>query len=259
MTVSQSQEPTDRREAGSSVEPAMALVLGPLAVLLLAGVLAPVRDDIGTTNIALAMTTIVVLAALSSRLAGAATAVMAALSFNFFHTQPYQSLRIHSGRDVVTVALLMTTGLLVSEISAWRRRAIRASRRHVEGESALERAAAMLAAGSSADEMWTQISTALTHVLHITACRFEPGASSAYPIIERSGSLATKSHTWNESGFELPPGGAAIPVVYGGSTLGHVVVEHRQGAGSMLDERRVCVALADLYAVALTRSNAGRS
>src|SRR3954468_11922920 len=95
---------------------------GPIAALAAAGLLSRFRDDVGSTNVALVLAGIVVLAGLAGRTAGIVTALTAAVSFNFFHTAPLHSLRISGGRDIVTVVLLAALGLFVAEIGAWRRR-----------------------------------------------------------------------------------------------------------------------------------------
>src|SRR5262249_37443823 len=77
-----------------------------LLAVLLAGAMVGVRDDVDNANVALVLMTMVVVSAIAGgRLPGVAVSVVAALSFNFFHTEPYESLRIRSGNDVLTVAL----------------------------------------------------------------------------------------------------------------------------------------------------------
>ena len=56
------------------------------------------------------------------RMSGILTAVTAAMAFNYFHTEPFHSLRINGAQAIVTVLLLALLGLVMSEISAWRRR-----------------------------------------------------------------------------------------------------------------------------------------
>ena len=106
------------RPKNSLTDPSLMFGVGPLAAFLLAGGLVSWRDDIGTTNVALLIGLVVVIAATADRAAGVATALVAAFSYNFFHTQPYRSLRIDDGVDVLTVVLLLVIGLVVSEINA---------------------------------------------------------------------------------------------------------------------------------------------
>ncbi len=197
---------------------------------------------------------VVVVAALAGRTAGLATAVTAALAYNFFHTRPYYSLRISSGRDVATVGLLVVIGVIVGEMGAWRRRALAASTRRLHGSRALEAVAAQLAAGARSDEIWAAVRGALIDALDLTDCRFEPGTSPSVQVIPRSGSLFGESMRLGPHGFELPASGAAIAVVYAGRTLGHIIVVPARNAGSQRDIRQVAVALADEYAISLAAS-----
>jgi K+-sensing histidine kinase KdpD len=233
-------------------EGSVAIALGPLAAVSVAGLLAPVRDNVGATNVALILAMIVVLAGVAGRMAGVLTALVAAVGYNFFHTEPYHSLRISSTKDVVTVLLLAALGLVVGEVSAWRRRAQRKSRRHLQSARALETTSAMLAAGSEVDEIWTTIRDALMSELDLADCRFEPGTTTEMPLLRRSGALVAPSMHLAKDGFTLPDQGVAIAVIAADRTLGHIILLPRAGSGSSLERRRVAVALADQYAVALT-------
>ena len=234
-------------------EPAgrIALAIGPAVALGAAGLLERVRDSFGVANVALVLSCVVVLASLAGRTAGLATAVTAALAYNFFHTRPYYSLRISSGRDIATVGLLVLIGVIVGEMGAWRRRALAASTRRLNGSRALEAVAAQLASGTQPDDIWLAIRAALIEALGLTDCRYEPGATPSVQAIPRSGSLFGEAMRLGRHGFELPADGAAIAVVYAGRTLGHIILVPRGDAGSQRDIRQVAVALADEYAVAL--------
>ena len=63
-----------------------------------------------------------VAAAVGGRTAGLISALSAALSYDFFLTTPYHSLRIDSVAQVITVALLFGTGLVASLAGRARRR-----------------------------------------------------------------------------------------------------------------------------------------
>jgi hypothetical protein len=241
-------------------EPAgrIALAIGPAVALAAAGLLERVRDSFGVANVALVLSCVVVIAALAGRTAGLATAVTAALAYNFFHTRPFYSLRISSGRDVATVGLLVIIGVIVGEMGAWRRRALAVSTRRLHGSRALEAVAAQLAAGTRPDDIWLAIRAALTETLGLADCRFEPGATPSVQAIPRSGSLIGESMRLGRHGFELPTGGAAIAVAYAGRTLGHIILVPGSDTGSQRDIRQVAVALADEYAVALAVSEHAR-
>lgn len=246
---------------GTSREPAgsIALALGPAAALLIAGVLSGVRDDLGATNVALILACLVVAAAIAGRQAGVATAIIAAVSFNFFHTQPYESLRIDDGKDIVTVVLLAVLGIVVSEIANRRRSASEDSKAHLRGEHALELVASQLAHRAGPQAVWSDVQTSLVSALDLAECRFEPGITCELPLLPRSGSLLAKQMHWDRGGFELPATGAALEVAYDGRTYGHVVMVPRGRAGSSIEARRMAVGLTDQYGVALALDEYSRT
>lgn len=225
-----------------------ALVIGPLLALAVGAATSSTRDQIGATNVGVALAIIVVLAALTGRAAGLVTAAVAALTFNFFHTQPYHSLRIHETRDVVIVALLAALGLVVSDITAWlRRRDVIASRFTTAAEAPLL-IADMLTSPRPVGEVWPAIATAIMDQLSLAECTFDPSKETTLPLISRSGGHRADI----DDGFVLPAHGAALPVVSGGTLLGHLVLCPRARVSSLWVERRVAVALADHLAIALT-------
>jgi hypothetical protein len=232
------------------------LGLGAGGVILLAGVLVPARDSMGTANVALLLSVVVVLAALTSRLAGIGTAVVAALSFNFFHTQPYQSLRISNGRDIATVGLLLFVGIVVSWVGEWRRAASRRADMHRTGEHSLESVVAVAASGATAERVLEVVCESLVHDLRLADCRFEAAPASERPIIERHGAIASRHLRLGADGFELPPDGAAIRVVSNDRTYGQLVLTPRHGSSTNIEQRRAAVALVDLYALVLDRERA---
>ena len=232
----------------------IAIAIGPIVALSMAGLLGRFRDTAGATNVALVLAMVVVVAALAGRTAGFATAIAAALGFNYFHTEPYHSLRIHAARDIVTVGLLVVIGIVVSEIGAWRRRARTLSTMRLTAGQSLERTAALLAEGRSADEMWTLIRDVLLKEMHLVDCRYEATGSSALPLLPelpRSGSLVAQSMHLARGGFALPADGVVIPVVARGQRLGSIVLVPDTRFGSKHDARALAIALADQYAIAL--------
>jgi K+-sensing histidine kinase KdpD len=86
---------------------------GGVAASLMIGILIePFRRTIGLENVTIVyLATVVLTAAFGGRAAGLFAAVAAALSYDFFLTTPYHSLVIDSPAQVITVALLLATGL----------------------------------------------------------------------------------------------------------------------------------------------------
>src|SRR5262245_57684166 len=101
----------DRREF-------VAGTIGVLAPIAVGALLVPLRQEPVSTNLALILVVVVVLAgAVGGRGAGVLAAITATLAFDFFLTQPYLSLHIHSADDVETAVLLLIVGLLVGQLS----------------------------------------------------------------------------------------------------------------------------------------------
>lgn len=108
--MSNDQEPTD------TLLPAAVAGLGALLLSILVGVaLSPARDTVGLENVAMIYMAVVAVAAIAGGTAGGLMAALgAALSYNFFFTTPYRTLRIDSFEQVGTVALLFIAGALIS-------------------------------------------------------------------------------------------------------------------------------------------------
>jgi K+-sensing histidine kinase KdpD len=226
-----------------------------LMIIFVAGLLVLVRDTIGNTNVALILVLFIVAAAVfGGRLAGATAAVVAAISFNFFHTQPYLTLRIKEGQDVVTVLLLLVVGLAVGELAILRRRTKYEAVSQASGARVLEDVVALLAADATAEDTWTAVRDGLERALGVRSAAFVPGAGAAdIPLLTRTGRVVPTLSTWTGHGFQLPPL-TSIPVVSGTGVLGHIEVESTSGRAVSLDERKVAVALGDVLAIALDRA-----
>jgi hypothetical protein len=96
---------------------------GFVASLLIGVVIEPFRSTVGLENVALGYLLVVVVSSVAGgRAAGLISALSAALSYDFFLTTPYHSLRIDSVAQVITVALLFGTGLVASLAGRARRR-----------------------------------------------------------------------------------------------------------------------------------------
>jgi hypothetical protein len=106
----------DDSVAGDTLLPAVLAGLGALFVSILAGVaLSTARDAIGLENITIIYMAVVAIAAIAGGTSGGLMAALgASLSYNFFFTTPYRTLRIDSFEQVATVALLFVAGALIS-------------------------------------------------------------------------------------------------------------------------------------------------
>jgi K+-sensing histidine kinase KdpD len=128
---------------------------GGVAASLVIGILIePFRRTIGLENVTIVyLATVVVTAAFGGRGAGLFTAVAAALSYDFFLTTPYHSLVIDSPAQVITVGLLLATGLAAGLAGRARRHLTLAVDEHAELLGLLNTVAQAAANGQDADQI----------------------------------------------------------------------------------------------------------
>jgi hypothetical protein len=229
---------------------------GAVVAVGVAGLLVPVRDTLGAPNVALVLAIVVAGAAmLGGSVAGVITSLAASLSFDYFHTEPYFDLRIDKRDDVVTALLLLVLGVAVGVFATVRNTMRLDAQVQARGAAHLEDVAAVVAAGASLDEAWPVIRRALLDQLTLESCRFEPAPfEEHYPALGRDGHIDSPILHYEHGGFALPPGGAAVPVVAGGRSLGRLVLVPTPHRGTTRAQRRVAVGLADQLAVAASRS-----
>ena len=105
---------------------------GPLLAVVLGIALIPFRESITASNLSFAFVVLTVLvAAFGGRSAGVATALVSALSMDFFLTKPYLSLRIQENHDLIAFAGLTVCGLVAASLGSPQRiAALRESRAH---------------------------------------------------------------------------------------------------------------------------------
>jgi hypothetical protein len=235
------------------MERAIGLAIAAFGPLLVAGVLVPFRGDLASANVVLVYVLVVVFgAAAGTRSSGALTAVVAAMSYDFFFTKPYQSLKIDNANDVGTTLLLLAIGLVVAEIVAFtRQHRARAETRSDEIQM-LRRTAEMVAAGAAPDDVLSTVEEELVSLLSLVECRYEPVRSTPeLPRIERTGAVDGAHRRWLDGEFTLPGLGAEIPVVARGRDLGRLVLVPDVSVGVSLEERIVAIALVDQLGAAL--------
>jgi K+-sensing histidine kinase KdpD len=187
--------------------------------------------------------------------AGGVTSIAAALSFDYFHTQPYYSLRIDDREDVIAAVLLLVMGVAVGQLAMMRYGSRHELQVHAKGAAHLEDVAAVVAAGANLDEVWPVVRRALVDQLDLVEARFEPAPfSEQYTPLGRDGQIAASSLTYEHGGFTLPAAGVVVPVVAAGRQLGRLLLIPHPHHGTSRAQRRVAIALADQLAVAATRT-----
>jgi hypothetical protein len=230
----------------------LGMLVGVAGSIGAAGLLTAVRDSILNANVALVLMVVVVLAAaLGGRGAGAVSAAAATVSFDFFHTEPYNSLRMGSDDDIETAVLLLLAGLVVGEITT-RARMSRAATEATRSElRRIHRVADLAARGAFQDELVAAARVELTELLTLRDCRYEqPPYAEELERLERSGvvvppaRLVTKKAV-GRRGIELPRDGVELPVLHRGEQVGRFRLVPTPGEGASLEERVVAIAIAD--------------
>lgn len=218
--------------------------LGPIVV---ASLLVLVRDHIASANAALVFVIVVVLAAaIGGRWTGFTAAIVSAMSFDFFLTRPYGSLKIDDTDDIVTTVLLLAVGVIVGEIVVWAHRGYRQSRRGRDEIARLHRVAEQVASGARADDVLASVRTELSLLLSLRDCQFEqPPFGVPLPRLERNGSIDAPRKRFVRGEFALPAEGAEIPVLGRGRQLGRLVLVPEPDVGVSIEERVVAIALSD--------------
>jgi K+-sensing histidine kinase KdpD len=232
----------------------VAALAGSIACITLAGILSQNRSAVGQPIVALVLVLCIVMAAAwGGRFAAIATSIAAALSFNFFHTSPYLTLRIESVRDVVATCLLFVVGVVAGEMAVAReRRAFEA----VEATSLVTElltTAEYVAAGKPVEEVWAVTRAALIRSLDLSACRYEPFGTEAAPMLRISAREPIPRQPWLVfigRGYALPELGAEMAVMYGGEMLGRIVLIPAGRTGVPIATRRSALIAADLFGAA---------
>ena len=233
--------------------------LGGLGALAVAALRTPLRETaFGNTNAALVLVVVVAAAAsVGGRRAGAVTAIVAALSYNFLLTRPYLSLHVDDATDLTTVILLLVVGLVVGEFARSRAQRLGDLERSTASTQRLEHIARLLVSDLSEAELCAAVTAEIRQELDVAEATWRPSdLSGLHPVMTTTGWVdggAVLRH--HEHGFELPADGVELPVAYAGAHLGTIDLTPRAGVGVSADQRRVAVALADLLASALARGN----
>lgn len=243
----------DRSRREQAVAVGAALSLGALVIAVL---LVPVRTELANANVAILLMGFVVAAGfLGGRFASVAVAATSATAFNFFHTRPYNTLKMTDGNDILALILLVVCGLVVGELAAQRARRIalvEAQRREI---AMLDRLASVAAAAPLVDT-WRFAQTEIARVLAAEDVWFErahePSASGALPWIDRRGVHGSRVHRWTGNGFAIPTEGVQIPVgvdASRGRIVAHSLARRSVGASAY----SYACAVAGVLALAIDR------
>ncbi|MCU1361020.1 MAG: hypothetical protein JWN99_2309, partial [Ilumatobacteraceae bacterium] len=198
----------------------------------------------------LLLAAITIVAALLNSLAGVATSVAAALSLNYFHTEPVHSLRISAGSDLLAVGLLAAIGVMVSAVTALRVRRTAVARRSEHADRAAVDLHAALIEGSPVIEVWDVAVAAAAAQFGLVDVRLQPAGSTKLPVVSRK--------PWDPKDMAadhlmlLPEGGAVVQF-RDPRHAEQLVLTPRTGMGAVYIDRRVALVFADQIEMSLGR------
>jgi hypothetical protein len=231
------------------------LVIGVVGAVGLGVALTPLRTIVSASNLAFVFIALtIVVAEMGGRASGLATAVVSALSLNFFLTEPFMSLEIHKPGDL---------GAFLALAAAFGKRRVRTAEQVTRTRGDLEvlgRTAASLAARAPAEEVLEELRRSFGLgglVLRRADERLIAAAPASHAQLpppstelEPSTLAATSArvHTMGRTGFRFPQGGGRLHLA-GREPL---VLDLWEGntEGLTLDERRALSVAAQMIAAA---------
>jgi len=215
---------------------------GFVASLLIGVTVEPFRNTVGLENVALGyLLVVVVTAAVGGRAAGLTSALSAALSYDFFLTTPYHSLRIDSVAQVITVALLFGTGLVASLAGRARRRQTVEADTQAGMIRLLNTVTRAAAAGENSDQLAAEGIYTLLDARRVVIRRGDSdselvvadiGEPEAPIDLDRLTQLDAEGHILD--GRLRPPRGPAVRWVRPSQGAVLQLVQHRQPVGRLI-------------------------
>ncbi len=248
------------------------IAFGGLGAIGLGAALVPLRESVSACNLAfvfLAWT--IVIAEMGGRAAALLTALLSALSLNFFLTRPYLSLQIHDPGDIIAFLALAGCGLIAalfgrrrqaSEVAAGRAHGALATVRRAE--RALERDVPHAARlGAVADELRESLG------LRAVALRGPRGVTAAVspadfvsppapPLLLEPDSLIPEGDDGSDStllvrmgarGLRLPETGGRLSLRHAGKEVGTLDLWADDPSGLDTDQITALWVVARLVAV----------
>jgi hypothetical protein len=237
------------------------LGLGPMAAILLGGALTPLRGVTVASNFTFAFLALTIaVGEFGGRVPALATALVSALSLDFFLTRPYMRLAIHDKNDLVAFLGLAVCGLLAAFLGSPRRERDAARKRLL----LVDRALRQIEAGGPAAYRAQVVADAALSALPLSAVvvRDDHGslvaASGTKGAAEREPGAVVSSSTvaeaehwdWRARNPPLPREGLRVALIVGSRPVGTLDVwGNGQSAGR--DARRTLGALATVLAAML--------
>jgi len=215
-------------------------------------VLVPLRGHTQSANLALVLVLAVLVAAVvGGPIVGVVVGIVTAVAFDFFLTQPYGSLTIASGDDLLTTVLLAAVGLIGGVLVERARRSERAAEAQRLEVERLQRRAELAASGEPAGRLILRSAEELADLLDAVDVRYQPGpAAGGVTVLTHDGARVQSGPA------AVAPDVLALPVRAHGRDIGHFLVllpAPHAGMAVPIDRRHAAVAVADQLGVGLLR------
>jgi len=247
----------------------VAWAVGAFVASLLIGLLVePFRATIGLENVVILYLLVVVAAAgIGGRAAGMVAALSAALSYDYFLTTPYHTLVIDTLAQVVTVALLVTTGIVVSIGGRVRRRSTAVAEAHAKVIRLLHRVTETAAAGGAVDRVAAEGLHRLLDARRVSILRRSPDGFAVtvdvgethLPIdlealthLDREGRIPLGHYRVLDGTMLLPREGVALDLVARQRPAGYLVIIPGRDTPADRTTRLAMAAMANELAIVAT-------
>jgi K+-sensing histidine kinase KdpD len=227
-----------------------AAILAPIAV---AAALIPWRARLDTSDNALILVVVIVaVASTGRRMAAFVAALVSALSFDFFLTRPYYSLRITREQDLITEILLLVVGIAVGELAARGRRHRDAASQGRHDVAVLHGMTELAASGRDPREVASAAERELRDLLFLRDCDFTlQDPTDVTARLTPDGTVKVGEEVWPTDRIGLPSRSVDLPVRSGGWLVGHFILTPTPGQPVARDRLLVAVALADQVGAAM--------
>ncbi|MET8745961.1 DUF4118 domain-containing protein [Streptomyces sp. NPDC004728] len=210
-------------------------------------VLVPFRADMPDANTVLVLVVAVVaVAALGNRLAGALTALSAAVWFDFFLTRPYGQFTITDPADAITALLFLVVGIVISQLAARSRELKVIALTDDDYLAQIHHAARLAETSTSPHTVIDHVGRQLVGLLGLSGCRFEYGTLMGRPPrLEEDGTITWGDRCWDADRDGLPREELELRVFHNGHFYGRYMLQPAPGAAPPLAARLVAVTLAN--------------
>jgi K+-sensing histidine kinase KdpD len=247
----------------------VAWAVGAFVASLLIGLLVePFRATIGLENVVILYLLVVVAAAgVGGRAAGMVAALSAALAYDYFLTTPYHTLVIDTLAQVVTVALLVAAGIVVSVGGRVRRRSAAVAEAHAKVIRLLHRVTETAAGGGAVDRVAAEGLHRLLDARRVSILRRSPDGFSVsvdigetqLPIdlealthLDREGRIPLGHYRVLDGTMVLPREGVALDLVARQRPVGYLVIIPGRDMPADRTTRLAVAAMANELAIVAT-------